>query len=151
VTGRNGVIALAVLALALGIIWGISVLGNLVGGDCMSGSDSASCPALAEVNGVRYSVSASRGVVIGASDLTAYGPITRTNVPGHFSELTAYALTGVAPGAVLAAPATDLIDSPYRLLTGPDRASAFPALCRYFNATEQARLAECTLASPAPQ
>jgi hypothetical protein len=152
VISRNWILALAGLALTLGIIWGISVLTNL--SDCMNASDDASCPALADVNGVRYFISIARGVEIDAADLTAYAPITQTNVPGHFRELTTFTLAGVSPDAALAAPATNVIageDSAYRLLSGPERASAFPALCEYFNAAEQALIVECAPASPTPQ
>src|SRR5215213_8434578 len=63
-----------------------------------------SCPSLAEVNGVRYTISVARGVAVEEPDLTAYARINRTNVPDYFRELQTYTIDGIPAAAILVAP-----------------------------------------------
>lgn len=102
---------------------------------CMTGSGGgASCPTLADVNGVRYTVSVGHELVDIEPALTPFAPITRTNVPGHFSEMTTFQIRDIDPTAVLVAPAQSVLDEdvgPYRLLHGPNNANAYPALCEF--------------------
>ena len=130
---------------------GFGLMFSRLGDGCMNGSDSGSCPTLADVNGVRYTVGVARGIEIGSDDVAPYSTIARTNVPDYFSELATYAHSGVPATAVIAAPAAAVLDeddSPYRLLWGPDRSSAFPALCRYFSSREAQLLEECRRTEP---
>ena len=117
----------------------------------MNGAGGASCPSLAEVNGVRYAVSVARGSLVTERDLTPFAPIARTNVPSYFTAQTAFQIGDISPTSLLAAPAARVFnedDSPYRILWGPESESAFPEACRYFNADEQNLLDACRPAAP---
>ena len=143
-TRRLAIIGVVGALLVVGAIWASGFLSRT--GDCLSSSEGASCPTLAEVNGVRYGVSVARGVVASESDVTPFMPIARTNVPSYFTEQTAYLLTGISPTAVLVAPAAAVLDeddSRFRVLWGPDSQSAFPQVCHYFNEREQTLLDGC--------
>lgn len=117
------------------LVVGISVVYFLGSRDaCMSGSDRGSCPALADVNGVRYEVSVAHPLIDIDSDLTPFAPISRTNVSGYFSELTTFQIRGFDPTDVLVAPARTALEEdvgPFRLLFGPNSGRAYPALCDY--------------------
>jgi hypothetical protein len=147
--GKIVVGLLALLAIASAIGFGLMFM--RLGQDCMSGSDGASCPALADVNGMRYEVSGARGVTVTAAQLEAYKPITRSNVPGHFTELTTFRVADIAPEAILFAPAThvsDEDDSPYRILWGPEKEAAYPGICGYLAEAETRIMDGCGGVAP---
>jgi len=121
-------------------------LGQLDG--CMSGNDSGSCPTMAEVNGVRYSISVEKQLVHADAALISYGTVTRTNVPQQLApNSTVYRFKNIDPGVVLVARTASCGDCAlgYRLMfvlpTGGD--AAFPALCDFFTEAEKAIDAHC--------
>ncbi len=121
---------------------------NAFGRDsCLDGSTAGvACPALAEVNGVRYQVAVASELLDIAPDLSPFAPIGRTNVPDDFSELNAYAIAGIDPTAVLAAPARAVREedvAAYRFLYGPNSDRAFPALCDYIPIDQRERDERC--------
>ena len=134
---RNNVVfaLLGLLAVVSAIGFGLMVV-QLGRDSCMDGGGSGgSCPVLAEVGSVRYSVGVASAYIDLEQDLAPYAPIVRTNAPGNFAELTTFRIANLDPAAVLAAPARHVSDEdvgPYRLLFGPDSDRAWPALCRYF-------------------
>ena len=144
---RNNVVfgLLALLAIVSAI--GFALMTVRFGQDpCLSGAEGGSCPRLAVVDGTRYSVSVARGIVLTDAHVTAYKPIVQTNSPSAFAETMTYEIAGIPPDAVLAARAAHLMDgddSQFRLLWGPERDTAFPDLCAYFNAAEQSILDGC--------
>jgi len=139
-----GLIAVLAVVSAIGFGLMFSQLGR---DSCFDGGViPGSCPSIAEVNGVRYTISVARGVAVDDADVTPYGRIARTNVPDYFNGLQAYSLPGISPLAVLAArsqPVLDEDDSAYRLMWGPDSASAFPALCSYYTDAEKQNDSRC--------
>ena len=143
---RNNIVFALMATLAVAAAVGFGLMALRLGGDCMSTSGGGSCPTLAEVNGVRYSVSVARGIVATDDDVTSYAPIAQTNSPALFAELMAYQLEGISPSALLVAPATQATeedDSPYRILWGPDSSSGFPEACRFLSAAEQRLFEQC--------
>jgi len=143
---RNNIVFALLGLLIVASAVGFGLMALRLGGDCMSAGAGGSCPTLAEVNGVRYSVSVARGIIATADDVTAYAPITRTNSPTLFTQQVSFQLDGISPTALLVAPAARVLDednSPYRILWGPNSSSGFPEACRYFDASEQALLEEC--------
>jgi len=145
VNRRAGLVGFLGLLVLFAGIGAVMFLGQL--DPCMrGGSTGGSCPALADVNGLRYSVGVARGIVLTEADVSPYHPISRTNVPDQFSELVAYEITGVDPSTALAAPANHVLDeddSSFRILWPQPGKSPFPALCRYLDAAEQSMLVEC--------
>ncbi len=134
-----GLLALLAIGGALG--FGLLMLNAFGRDSCLDGSYAGvACPALAEVNGVRYQVAVATELVDLAPVLSPFAPIGRTNVPDDFSELTTFAIAGIDPTAVLAAPARAVREedvAPYRLLYGPNSARAYPALCHYIPAEKR--------------
>ena len=130
-TRRRGLIALLGLGLVIGVVGAVVLLGQV--DPCMSGSGSGSCPSLADVNGVRYTVSVGHALRGIEPDLTPYAAISRTNVPGRFAEMQAYAVDGVDPAVLLIARSVirDGDEGPYRMLTvlHGDRGSIWPSFC----------------------
>lgn len=126
---------LGLLAVLSAIGFGLMVA-QLGRDSCMdSGASGGSCPVLAEVGSVRYSVGVASNYVGLEQDLAPYSPITRTNAPDRFAELTTFRIAELDPTSVLAAPARQDSDEdvgPYRLLFGPTSDHAWPALCGYF-------------------
>jgi hypothetical protein len=146
VNRRAGLIGLiGLLVLILGIS-AVMFLGSLDG--CMTGNDSASCPTMAEVNGVRYDVGIERDLVGADAALISYGTVTRTNVPKQLApDSTVYRFTNIDPGVVLAARTASCGDCAlrYRLMfalpSGGE--AAFPALCDFFTEAEKAIDSHC--------
>jgi hypothetical protein len=138
------VAALGLLAI-LAVISVVLFLGNRDG--CMSGSDGGSCPALADVNGVRYEISAASQVVDAETALQPAGVVERTNYAPYFLDETVYSLHGVSSRAVLVARAKDpgsaVVSGDFLLLLGPDRGTAWPNLCHFLTREAQRVLAEC--------
>ncbi len=140
----------AVLAAASAI--GFGLMFSRLGGDaCLDRfGEGAACPALAVVNGTRYSVGVPTELVGVENALTPYAEITRTNVPEQFAELTAYALAGVDPTLALVAytqPGPGDPPGSYRLMfvTGGDDADgAWPAIRPYLPAVHRCADEECT-------
>jgi hypothetical protein len=130
---RNKAIVGLFAVLAAASAFGFAIMLTYVGRDaCLDRSGAgASCPALAVVNGMRYQVAVASPLE-NQADLTAYGPISQTNVPDNFSEMVAYRIGDIDPTAVLVAPARAGDEAPYRLLYGPNRDEAYPAICDYF-------------------
>ena len=149
-TNRSRIVLGVLAALAVVSAIGFGLMFMRLGNDsCLDGGDmfGASCPTLAEVNGVRYTISAARGVDVTESDLTPYARIARTNVPDYFSDLQAYSLPGIAPAAALVAPSVSVLDeddSAYRILWGPAKESSWPALCDYLTTAEKSIRQECS-------
>jgi hypothetical protein len=144
------VVGLLALLAAVSAI-GFGLMFSQIGRDaCFDGGViGGSCPTLAEVNGVRYTVSVARGVAVAESDVTPYNRIARTNVPDYFKELQTYSLRGISPMAALVAPSKSVLDeddSEFRLLFGPDSASAFPALCDFYTDSEKQSDSRCSAA-----
>ena len=110
---------------------------------CMTGSKGGSCPALADVDGIRYYVGGSRELVNVDGALTPYGEIAQTNVPEALNETTAYSLAGIDPKLALVGMSTRLVGDargPYRLLMADlGDSPVWPALCRYLPAGEDVR------------
>lgn len=149
ISRRAGIVAVVLLAIVLA---GISVFLYVRNLDpCMTGSEGGgSCPTLADVNGVRYTVGIAHELVEIEPDLTPFAPITRTNVPEQFSEMTTFQIRGIDPADVLVAPAKPVLDedvAPYRLLYGPTSNRAYPALCDYIPI--QLRLGDDRCGAPA--
>ncbi len=141
-----GLFALLATVSAIGFGLMFSQLGN---DSCLDdrGVVAGSCPTLAEVKGVRYTISVARGVAVDEADLTAYARMNRTNVPDYFSDLQTYTIEGIPPAAILVAPSASVLDeddSAYRILWGPDKESAFPALCDYLTDSEKSIQEECS-------
>jgi hypothetical protein len=138
----------AVLAAVSAI--GFALLLSYYGSDpCLeSGNKGGSCPTLALVDGVRYTVSIGRDLVGTEGALTPYMEITRTNAPEDFAERMTYQLAGVSPSAALVArnaPGPDEDAGAFRLLfaLGPERDAAWPALCRYLTEEDRAANEQC--------
>jgi hypothetical protein len=132
---RNKVVVavMAVLAVVAAVGFGLMVV-RLGGGDCIHSAAGASCPVLAEVDGVRYSVGVANEYIDLQQDLVLHSSIARTNAPDQFAELVTFRIASLDPTAVLAAPARPVLAGdvgPYRLLFGPNSERAWPALCDY--------------------
>src|SRR5215210_7041543 len=117
---RNNVVVglLALLAAVSAIGFGLMV-SRLGSGDCMSVSNDASCPVLAEVGRTRYMVAVASPLQNIESNLSPHEPIDRTNAPGDFAAFVTYRIADIDPAAVLAAPARPTRDedvATYRLL-----------------------------------
>ncbi len=144
----------ALLGLSL-LVVGISIVLFLGSADgCMTGSSNASCPTLAEVNGVRYSFSVGLALLDIEDDLTAFGQISRTNVPDYFSETTVYSVTGIDPKVLLIGRAAPMQsdEGPYRLLSvfGGDHTSIWPAFCQYLTELRRYSQPGCGRERPIP-
>ena len=131
---------------------GFAVMFSRLGPEsCMDGAGGiGSCPALADVNGLRYTVSVAALYPGLEEDLVPFSPITRTNVPGNFAELKTFKIGDLDPTLVLAAPALPVYPEDvgsYRLLFGSNSDAAFPALCDYF--TDEAKFADERCGAPA--
>lgn len=141
---RTGLFALLGLVAIFVAIGAVLFLGQL--DPCMSGSGGGSCPALADVNGVRYYVSSAWDLVNTDGALTPYADISRTNSSMSFLSMTTYALAGVEPGDALVAEnnRTDQHPWKYRLLHSDiGNHAAYPALCRYIRPNDLARFGNC--------
>ena len=143
--GLFGFLGLLVLFVAISAVM---FLGKIDG--CMSGNDSGSCPAMAEVNGVRYGVSVESDLVNADPSLSSYGTVTRTNVPTQLApDATVYRFSDIDPGLVLVARTASCGDCAlrYRLMfvlpSGGD--AAFPTLCRYLPETDRAADDRCSV------
>lgn len=145
-TRRRGRIAalLGLLLLFIGISF-VMFLGSVDG--CMAASSNGSCPALADVNGVRYAVGAGQNLIGVEPVLFPYGSITKTNVPQVLAEPTAYSISGIDPAVVLVARSAQDADSggAFRLLlvNRESRAAAWPALCQYLTPDRREAQPEC--------
>jgi hypothetical protein len=136
---RNTVIVgvFAILAAASAI--GFGLMFSRLGGDaCLDGfgegAAGGACPALAEVQGMRYEVAVATELIDIEADLIPYEEIGRTNVAGDFAQPLTFRIGSIDPTAVIAASARRARDEdvgPYRLLFGPNEDDAFPALCDY--------------------
>ena len=149
---RNKVVVglLAILAVVSAVGFGLMV--SRLGDDgCMSGSGSASCPTLADVNGVRYTVSIGQAFKNIEPDLSPYAAISRTNAPDRFAEMQAYSVAGFDPAVLLITRTTVGAgdEGPYRMLTvvGRERSSIWPAFCDYL--PEERLLAQPECGAPA--
>ena len=117
---------------------------------CMSIAGGGSCPTLADVAGVRYTVSVGQDLVDVEDSMTAHGEIGQTNVPQMFDGMTVYAIDGIDPGALLVARTReefDRGDGPYRLLFvfGDERSGVWPTLCEYLELERRLAQPECRL------
>jgi len=115
---------------------------------CMNIASGGSCPALADVSGVRYTVSTGRDLVNVENALTEFGDITQTNVPQMFDGMTVYALGTIDPKALLVARAREEFDpgdGAHRLLfaLSGERSGVWPALCDYLPADRRQIQPEC--------
>ena len=115
----------------------------------------AACPAMADVGGVRYSVSVGLDLMEIEGDLTAFAPIAQTNVPSYFAETTVFSVGGIDPTVLLIARAAPLDGDAgsYRMLSTlrGDHAAAWPQFCRYLQGERLTAQPECTsVASPSP-
>jgi hypothetical protein len=115
---------------------------------CMNVASGGSCPTLADVGNVRYTVSTGQELLDAERALTPYGSITQTNVPQQFAEMQVYALSDIDPAALLVARANEAFDpgdGPYRLLfrLGGNRDGVWPALCDYLMPERRATQPEC--------
>jgi hypothetical protein len=141
-TPRNalvvGAIVLAVVAIA-GFMY-LRQLGSCIDG----GAGNASCPALAEVNGISYGVSGPVNLEGIEENLSFYAPIGRSNVGTALSEMTAFSITGVDPLVLLIArSAPDEPGGPYRELWSVADDPFPSALCAYVPPGGAGRYPEC--------
>jgi hypothetical protein len=104
----------------------------------------ASCPALADVNGVRYTVSGGEVLESINRVLLPYGTMSRTNAPSFFAGDGVLQVAGIDPKALLVAigAPSDEPNHEYVLLFGPE-AGAWPGLCEFIPAAAQAAQPEC--------
>lgn len=149
-SGRR-VVLVAVLAVAAvgAVIAGVYLLG--IRDSCMNVMSGGSCPTLAEVDGARYTVSVGMELVDIEPDLTAFGEITRSNVPAIFADTTAYAVSGIHPAVLLVAHANEQFDAgdgPYRLLFAHSgsREGVWPRFCDYLPVIER-HIKECSVSA----
>lgn len=124
-----------ILPLAVASVVAVAVLVALVGQLPFGGS--GSMPALVTVNGVEYLVSAPAKLPI-RQDLTEHGTLRSPYASDWFVDRIAYSVRNIDPLAVLVARGVsippDVQPDPdlYRVLWGPNREKAYPAICAYF-------------------
>jgi len=131
---RRGLVATAVFAAVLiaVIAFGWKLYQQ---SSCMNAGVGSSCPVLADVNGIQYSVSVGMDLINVGSALTPYGSVSQTNATEQFGD-AAYSLAAFDPLVLLVAPASSNDEANtggYRLLFALDRdhATVWPALCDF--------------------
>ena len=134
----------ALLATASAI--GFGLMFSRLGDGCMNGSDSASCPALADVNGARYSVSAGPFLPALGAALEPYGSITSTNAWTNFADRDVFRIAEIDPAAALAYRVANPEPGagPFGVLFAFERrTSPWPTLCKYLPVEHLAVQPEC--------
>jgi hypothetical protein len=147
---KSKIVVGTLAALAIVSAVGFGLMFMRLGQDCMSGSDGASCPAVAEVEGVRYYVGSSHDLVNVEGALTPFAQIARTNSSRSFLSMSTYALSGVDPAKVLVAENAPSADQAgrYRLLHSElGEAAEHAEVCPYISAADLPRFDYC----PHPQ
>lgn len=105
----------------------------------------AACPAMADVNGVRYALSGSVDLPGIEPALTPYAPISQSNSSAAFADGTAFAVDGIDPSVLLVARSSPDDGEPgdYRELWSLAD-DPFPvAMCMYMTPQRQAVQDEC--------
>lgn len=103
------------------------------------------CPAMADVNGVRYAVSGPLDLVGIDSALTRYAQISSAFSSAYFSDPTALAVEGVDPRVLLVARTPPSNEDPgaFRTLWSM-AADPFPiAFCQYISEPDRAAYSDC--------
>lgn len=139
----RGKVIVAALGLTAVVAVGVVAFGPWAD-PCMNGGGGASCPALADVNGVRYTVSGGEVLESINRALLPYGTMSKTNTPSSFAGSGVMQVAGIDPRALLVA-----VGAPsgepnhgYVLLFGPDE-GAYPAVCEYFPSALRAVTSQC--------
>lgn len=107
---------------------------------------SASCPAIADVGGMRYAVSGAVDLVEIEDSLSPFAPVSQTNAADAFAELVAYQVEGIDPAVLLIVPNRIGTENPghYRELWSLAD-DPFPvALCLHLALSRRAMQPECT-------
>ena len=105
----------------------------------------AACPAMADVNRVRYALSGAVDLVNIEPALRPYAPISQSNSAASFADGTALAIDGIDPTVLLVARSSPDDGEPgdYRELWSLTD-DPFPvAYCQYMTAPRQAATEEC--------
>lgn len=115
---------------------------------CMNVLGGGSCPTLADVGDVRYTVSTGLDLIDIEPALSPHGTIRQTNAPRAFEGSTVYAVRDIDPQVLLVARANESFDpgdGAYRLLLVQygDRSSMYPTLCDYLTEARRAAQSEC--------
>jgi len=103
----------------------------------------AACPAMAEVNAVRYHTTGAIALREIESALIPAGTISRTNAPQYYANLTVFSVAQIDHRAVLVARSADGAPAAYVVLWGPDQVHAWPSFCRYLTPELEAAQPEC--------
>jgi hypothetical protein len=147
---RNKVVVGILAALAIASAIGFGIMFSRIGDSCMNGNDTASCPVLADVDGIRFYVGGPQELINTEGALTPHSTITRTNSPTHFRSKTTYALAGIDPRVLQVAEAAPDSNEPgqYRLLHPLNMDAAYPGLCQYFTPADRSIIEECGGVTP---
>ena len=117
----------------------------LVAGCSSECGPGASCPATADVAGVRYAVSGAVDLVQIEDKHTRFAAISATNSGAIFADTTAYAIMGIDPRVLLVASSRVSADSPGRYRELWSLADdPFPVLfCGYMTNLRRSAQPEC--------
>ena len=142
---NNVVVGLLALLAAVSAVGFALMIGQL-GDGCMNGTGLGSCPALADVRGVRYAVSGPVDLVSIEAHVAPYDTIARSNTPTAFSATTALAIDGVDPNVLLlvsAAQSPENLRGAYRELWSLQD-DPFPlAYCAFMDVSRRLTQEEC--------
>lgn len=108
----------------------------------------AACPALADINGIRYGVSGAVDLPGIEEHLSPFAVISDTNMDGAFADNTALAIEAIDARALLIVRNNDGPDNEpgdFRELwsLSDEGASPWPAFCRFMTPDRQAAQPEC--------